>query len=535
MQPKQQRELDLSDFVNIAKRRARWIVFSTLAIAIVAMAAIFLLPPRYTSLALVLIERPKVPGEYVHSIVDENLGVRLTMMSETILSRTRLQPLIERFGLYANRRMTIDDKLEQLRKDIVVKPAKTALGKDLVASSREDPTPGFTIAVNSSQPRIAQQLCSEITSMFISENLKAREQSAEGTTQFLQTQLQDAKRNLDEQDAALAVFQKQYLGQLPGQEQGNQNMLATLSSQLQATTQALGRVEQEKTYAEALLAQQTAALEAAAQSGGDIPPAQRLQTQIDQLQTQLSSLEARYTPDHPDVIKARRELDALKKQMEAGDQAAAAPAPDKKSTKETPQIQQLRAQLKSMQMGIAAYKADQDRIQQQIKIFQARMQLSPEVQERFRQLTRGYETAQKFYNDLLAKKDQSAMSTELERRQAGEQFRVVDPPNLPTKPTFPNPLLFSIGGVVGGLFVGCGLAVLVEYRDRALRNEYDVFHYTKLETLASLPIIASALPPKPARRFRLRKKPAALAAAAAGGSASSAPALREAQGGPGRV
>jgi polysaccharide chain length determinant protein (PEP-CTERM system associated) len=535
MQPKQQRELDFSDFGNIAKRRARWIIFSTLAIVIVAVAAIFLLPPRYTSTALVLIERPKVPGEYVHSIVNENLGIRLTMMSGTVLSRTRLQPLIERFGLYANRHLTIDEKLEQLRKDIEVKPAKTALGKDMVGSSREDPTPGFTIAVDASQPRIAQQICAEITSMFLSENLKAREQSAEGTTQFLQTQVQDAKRSLDEQDAALAAFQKQYMGQLPGQEQGNQNMLVTLSSQLQATTQALGRMEQEKTYAEAILAQQTAALETAQSAGSDGPPAQNLQKQIDQLQTQLSSLEARYTPDHPDVVKARRELDALKKQLEAGNQAATAPNPDKKPAKETPNILRLQAQLKTMQMAIAAQKADQERIQQQIKIFQARLQLSPDVFERFRQLTRGYETAQKFYNELLAKKDQSAMSTELERRQAGEQFRVVDPPNLPTKPTFPNPLLFSIGGIVGGLFVGCGLAVLVEYRDRALRSEYDVFHYTKLETLASLPVIASALPPKPERRFRLRKKPAALAAAAAGGSASSAPALPEAQGGPGRV
>jgi polysaccharide chain length determinant protein (PEP-CTERM system associated) len=533
MQPKQQRELDLSDFASIAKRRARWIIFTTLAISIVAVAAIFLLPARYTSQALVMIERPKVPGEYVHSIVNENLGVRLTMMSGTVLSRTRLQPLIERFGLYANRRMTIDEKIEQLRKDIVVKPAKTALGSDMV-TSREDSTPGFTIAVNASQPKIAQQLCSEITSMFLSENLKAREQSAEGTTQFLQTQLQDAKRNLDEQDAALAVFQKQYLGQLPGQEQSNQNMLATLNTQLQAVTQTLGRTEQDKTYAETLLAQQTAA----AQTGqsADIPPAQRLDTRIAELQNQLSSLEARYTPDHPDVVKARRELEALKKQQAEAPAAETASSDQaKKAAIETPQAQQLRAQLKSMQGAIAAQRAEQERIQQQIRLVQARIQLSPEISERFRQLMRGYETAQKFYNDLLAKKDQSAMSTELERRQAGEQFLVVDPPNLPTKPTFPNPLLFSIGGLAGGLFLGCGLAVLAEYRDRALRNEFDVFQYTKLETLASLPIIASALPPKPGRRFRLRKKPATLAAAAAGGSVSSGQALRQSEGGPSRV
>jgi polysaccharide chain length determinant protein (PEP-CTERM system associated) len=497
MQPKQQRDLEFGDYLAIAKRRALWIVIPTLVVALVAIAVSFLLPARYTSRALIIIEQQEVPDKFVPSIINQNMDVRLATMTETVLSRSRLQPLIERFGLYSRQNLTIDEKLEKLRKDITVSPAKSTLGRDSTA-------PGFIIAVDASEPSAAQHVCAEISSMFLSENLNTRQQSAEGTTQFLQGQLEDAKRNLDQQDAALAAFQKQYLGQLPGQEQNNMTALTTLNSRLDASTQALDRLEQEKTFAEALLAQQTATLEAA--QGGDVPPAQRLHAEIEQLEAQLSSLSARYTPDHPDVVKARRELETLKKSLAEDPTPAATPGPGKKAV-ETPSVQQLRAQLRSIQAGIASQKAEQDRIQQQIKLYQSRIQLSPEVEERHRQLTRDYETAQRFYSDLLTKRDQSAMSTDMERRQIGEQFRLMDPPNLPTKPSFPDRLLFAIGGLAGGLFVGGGLAALSEYRDKTLRNEHDVLYFTKLETLAIIPVIASAMPAEPKRRFLHRRTP----------------------------
>jgi polysaccharide chain length determinant protein (PEP-CTERM system associated) len=493
----QPRELGFGDYVVIAQRRALWIIVPAVIVTTLAVVTSYVLPPRYTSRALVLIEQQKVPSDYVRPLVNQDPNGRLTVMTQTVLSRTRLQPIIERFGLYANQNITIDEKLEKLRKDIVVTPVRSEL-------SETKGSPGFFIAVSAHHPRIAQQVCGEIASMFLSENLKSREQSAEGTTQFLRSQLEDAKRALDEQDANLAAFQKQYLGQLPGQEAANLNMLAALNSQLDAATQALSRMEQDKTYTEALLAQQTSAVQTA-QGSGDAPPARRIETQIEQLQTQLSGLEARYTPDHPDVVKARRELESLKKRLASP--AASTVSEREKSTAETPQVQELRAQLKALTGRIAAEKAEQDRIQQQIKTYQVRIQLSPVVQERYRQLTRDYETAQRFYNDLLVKKDQSAMSTDLERSQGGEAFRLVDPPNLPEKPTFPDRLLFAIGGLAGGLCVGGGLAAWVEYRDKTLRNEHDVLYFTKLETLAMIPVIASAMPDVSSRKLlQCRKK-----------------------------
>ena len=494
MQQQRQRDLQLEDYLAIARRRAGWIVLPTIVVLALAMVTSFILPARYTSAALILIEGQKVSGDYVKSVVNEDLNNRLVNMEEQIFSRTRLQPLIERFGLYANDRLTIDDKLDQLRKDVVITPLKSE-------GARTTSAPGFTIEVNATRPQLAQQVCGEIASMFFSENLKSREQSAEGTTEFLQGQLDEAKHALDAQDAKLAAFQKQYFGQLPDQEQANLNTLGGLNAELIAATDALSRAEENKTYLETFLSQQSAATETAQANGNDDPASpQQLQAEVEQLQAKLTDLEARYTSDYPDVLKTRRELDAAKKRMEAPTNPAAV-TPAKKTVIANLQTQQLRAQLQASESGIAAKKAEQARIQQQINLYQARLQLSPAVQEQYKQLTRDNETAQHFYSDLLSKKDQSGMATDLERRQQGEQFLLIDPPNLPEKPTFPNRLLFAIGGLVGGLCVGCGLAALVEYQDKSLRNERDVLLFTNLETLAMVPLVASAMPPEPKRKL----------------------------------
>ncbi len=513
MQQQRQRELGINDYVAIARRRLVIIIVPAVLVTILAVAVSFVLQARYQSVTLILIEQPKVPTDYVRSVVNEDLNGRLARMTEQIFSRTRLEPIIERFGIYGNDKLTIDEKLEQLRKAVVVTPIKSS------DEGSRSGSPGFTVAVTLNQARLAQQVCGEIAAMFLSENLKLREQSAEGTTDFLKTQLDDAKRSLDEQDAKLAAFQSQNFGQLPGQEQSNQNMLGSLNTQLDAATQALNRLEQDKGYAEVVLAQQKAAYATsreASESDSDVaaPLSKEHDTQIEQAQNRLTELEARYTPDHPDVLKARRELEALKGNIDSASAATAAAtgSTKKKSATEPAQLQQLEFQIGSMEKAIAAKKADQDRIQQQIRNFQTRLQASPIVQEKFKGITRDYEIAQKSYNDLLAKKTQSEMATDLERRQEGEQFRIVDPPNLPEKPTFPNRLLFAFGGLIGGLIVGGGLAGLVEFQDKSLRNDTDVLFHTKLETLATIPVIGSEKPVVTKRRgFRLRRKAPELA------------------------
>lgn len=488
------RELELDDYLAIARRRKWWIIVPTLVAPLIAFGVSLFLPEKWISQTMVLVEQQKVPDNYVKPVLSEDLDARLATMKEQILSRTRLQPIIERFDLYAGKALPMEDRLVQMRKDVTVTPMRSQI-------ARTGGLPGFYIGYTAPSARVAQQVCSEITSMFLSENLKAREQSAQGTTDFLTTQLDDAKRSLDEQDAKLAEFQRKYIGQLPGQEQTNLNMLTTLNTQLDAATQALNRLQQDRTYADTMLNQQLAAWHTV--KGAPLADADVLQKQLQDLETRLADLKTRYTDSWPEVISVQQKIAALRTMMASRPEAAPPTATEASSTSEPKEVQQLRAQLRALDRAIADKKSEQQRIQQQISLYQGRIQLSPLVQEQFKKLTRDYQTALQFYNDLLAKKNQSEMATDLERRQQGEQFRVMDPPNLPEKPVFPNRPLFALGGLAAGLAIGLGIALLLEMRDKSVHSERDIEHFLKLPTLALLPTLHEGAS---SRRRALRRK-----------------------------
>src|SRR6201996_387850 len=242
------RTLTLEDYLTILKRRWLIILIPAIILPIVAFAISYRMTPIYTSQTLVLIEQPKVPDEYVKSVVDEGLDSRLASMKEQILSRSRLEPIIKQYNL-GNPKADMDTRIDEVRKDIEVKPIHSEI-------STFGGLPGFFVLFKTGDPHTAQQVCNQITSLFVTESLKARAASAEGTTAFIEEQLNDAKNNLDAQDAKLAAFQRENIGALPDDQEGNMNMMTTLNSQLDAATQDITRLEQERSYREALLAQQ---------------------------------------------------------------------------------------------------------------------------------------------------------------------------------------------------------------------------------------------------------------------------------------
>lgn len=476
------RELNLDDYLAILRRRMWWIIIPALVLPLTAYLVSLRLQNKYLSQTLVLVEQQKVPDTFVQPVVTEDLSFRLATMQEQILSRTRLQPLIERFGLHKDKlgKVPMEDLVDEIRKSIQVTPIRAD-------QTRTRGLPGFYIAFTADTPRLAQQVCAEITSMFMSENLKAREQTAEGTTDFLRSQLEDSKRNLDEQDSKLAQFKRKYIGQLPGQEQTNLSILAALNSQLEAVTQAVTRAQQDKTYSESLLAQQTAAWR---ETESDNNP-RTLQQQLDKLQAELMTLQGRYTDDHPDVIKTKKEIAQVKTKF---DEAAASKDNNPETQRafistEPPQLEQLRLQIHQLEKSVRQGASEQQRLKQEIGKYQARIEISPAVEEQYKLLTRDYDTAQKFYDNLLAKKTQSEMATDLEKRQQGEQFRVMDPPNLPEKPIFPNRPLIAAMGLAGGLVLGLTIVFLKELRDKSLRTERDVQVLLELPTLVFLPSV----------------------------------------------
>ena len=472
------RKLEVGDYVSMLHRR-RWLVATpALLFPVLAVIVAAFLPAKYMSQTLVLVEQQKVPDEIVKPVVTSDLDARLASMKEQILSRSHVQPIVERYNLFANSHMDMDDRIEAARKNIVITPIHSETAKTGL--------PGFFISFTASDARTAQLVCGEITSLFTNEHLRSEQQAAEGTTDFLQSQLADAKRKLDDQDAQLAAFQSANRGALPSEESSNQAMLSTLNTQLEASTEALARAEQDLSYQQSMLAQQTGMSTPGAPAAPvDSPELQADSLKLTGLESQESDLLSHYTADYPDVIAVRRKISELKKQI-ARESSHTEPGTTV-AHHDSPETAQLRAQIHAAEVGIAAKRSEQAAIQAQMREYQGRIGSTPLVEEKYKDLTRDYDTAQKFYDSLLAQMNTAKMGADLELRQQGEQFNVMDEPNLPDAPSFPNKVLFALGGLLLGLMVGLGIAAFLEYKDTSLRSEQDVWHFTRLPTLAVLP------------------------------------------------
>lgn len=503
------RPLVPEDYLSILKRRWWIILIPLLFLPMISYAFSYLIPPRYISQTLVLIEGQKVPDNYVRSVVSTDLDSRLASMKEQILSRSHLQPIIERYNLYGNQHSDLDDRIDMVRKDIEIKPIHSEV-------AHAGGLPGFFITFKADDAHTAQLVCGDITSLFLNENLRLREQSAEGTTDFIKGQLNDAKHSLDEQDAKLAAFERQYIGRLPGQQASNSDMLSSLNTQLEAVTQQIARADQDKSYMQAMLAQQGQTISQSSSSASSpayttIPSAAQQEGQIElqTLQSQEADLLSHYTSDYPDVIAIRKKISQVKAHLAqtprttviSGSSAALAPS------RESAGVQQLRAQLHAADVGLDERRKQQAQLQSNIRNYQARVESSPAVEEQYKQLTRDYQTAQGFYDDLLGKMNQANMATDLEKRQQGEQFRIMDEANLPDAPFSPKRGLFLGSGAAFGLALGLALAGLLEFRDTTLRSERDVWHFTKLPTLGMVGFSQGAqdarLGLSRARKFRL--------------------------------
>jgi polysaccharide chain length determinant protein (PEP-CTERM system associated) len=476
------RELTMDDYLAMLRRRVKVILIPALIAPIAGFLISYAFSPKYTSQSLVLVEEQKVPEGYVKPVVTEDITQRIATMQQQVLSRKRLQPLIEKLKLKGK---NTDDVIDEIRQNVSITPVVPDIAQAQRKRGQGTDVPGFFVNYTADNPRDAQAVCSELTSMMLEENLKAREQVAQGTTDFLARQVEEAKHNLDDLDSKLAVFKRQYMGQLPGDEDQNLKLLMGLNSQLDASTQSLNRAQQDRTYTQSLLSQQVAAWKS---SQNETNPSS-LEQQLTALQSQLISLQARYTEDHPDVIKTKADIAEIKRRLDDMNKAAAANPDntDKAGVAEPAEIRQLRLQIHQYDQTIAEASREQKRIKDQIGVYQGRVALSPAIEEQYKGLTRDYDTALKFYNDLLAKRSESEIQTDMERRQQGEQMRLLNPANLPDTPSFPVRWLFAAGGLGGGLALGLGLALWMELRDKAIRTDKDVEAVMDLPTLVSVP------------------------------------------------
>ncbi len=488
------RELTMDDYLAMLKRRLKVILIPALLAPIGGFLASHAFSPKYTSQATVLVEGQKVPGDYVKPIITSDFTQRVQTLSQEVVSPTKLRPVIESLGLVKPEEEA--KLISEIQSNMQVEPMVTSMS---AAASQvgvsgalkkkpqvtDEPVPGFTVNYSDSNAERAQKICNALTDLIVTENLKERGDIAKSTTDFLGRQLEDAKLALDEQDAKLAAFKKQYFGQLPTDADNNMKMLMSLNSQLDATTQTLSRAQQDKAYTESMLAQQIATWKASQSATNP----QTLDQELNQLQAQLLQLQARYTDDYPDVIKTKAdiaEVEKKKKELNAAS-AAASTSDDKASAAEPPEIRQLRLQIHQYQSVIEQATADQKRLQSAINVYQGRTAMSPNIEEQYKLLTRDNDNAQALYKDLLAKKSTSAVAQNMENQQQGEQMQILSTAGLPESPSFPNRPIFAAAGMGVGLGLGLLIAIVLEFSDKSIRTGKDAAAVMDLPLLISVP------------------------------------------------
>ncbi len=505
-------QVDVRRYFDLARRRHMHFLIPLLLGWCAVWGASWILPARYKSTTLILVEQPTMPKNYVLPNINDDLQARLQSISQQILSRTRLLTIIDKLHLYRGKGapVALDDKVAQMRKDIDIA---------LVHDAHNDEITAFNISYSAHDPHVAQVVTTELTNLFISENLKVRQEQSEGTTKFIQDQLADARVTLSEQEAKVRQFQGQHEGVLPTQQASNLQILSGLQSQLQNEQDALNTAKQQRVYLQALIEQNRARGGSRPGEGKDLPS---INQELITLNAQLLDLSSRYTDRYPDVLvlkdkiakteKMRDQLiaDAKNKATVKGPAASGALDP----LESTPMLQ-LESQLQANQLEISNREHAVSGLTGRINDYQTRLNEEPGVEQQLADLTRGYDQSKAIYDDLLKKENESSMATSMEQMQQGERFTMLDPPSLPVTADFPNRLKFCGIGLAVGLLLGFACVAGFEFLDDRLYDEEAIKAMLPTSVLAEVPEIYSPLDEQIAkRRVRFGWAMAAFAVAA---------------------
>ncbi len=478
--------LQLSDYLQIVRRRKAWIVLTATALCVMAAVVAFRMPNMYKAETTIMVDPQKVPDTYVPTTVTTTIMDRLSTIRQQINSPTRLAHVIATMNLYPELRgqRSEQDLAQMMQKSITV---------DVVDAGAQR-TSAFRIGFYSRNPVEAAQVANELTKMVIQENLKARQQQFSGAAEFLDTELNETKQQLEKKEAELQRIKSSYIMDLPESKQYHLEALTNLRNQLRAAQDRVNRAHQEKVYLQSLLlsSSPTVDMDIDSPSGGSTQ-----QSQIQKLESKLSELRSRYGPNFPDVRKTQVELDRLlAKAAQDAKSGAALETPKTRRTVRNPVIE---AQLNKLDQEVDEQSKSQATLEQQINFHSSKLERVPIFEQQIAGLMRDYDTLRGHYNRLLDKKLAADMASELESRQKGERFTILDSAQAPEKPYGPNRPLIILAGLIGGLLGGMGLAVLIETQDESVRTEKDAASALGKVVLAGIPKILS-------KRERLRNR-----------------------------
>ena len=477
--------LDLRYILNLALR-FRWVLIAPFCMAMLLgiYLAVFL-PRLYRSEATILVEPQSVPEKYVHTTVPIDIDARIASLAQQIMSRSNLIDLIERFKLFSgpdSQGQFIDDKLEKMRKHVKVRLVEEDLGKDKRVATNAS---AFKISYEDADPEKVFQVVNAMANYVIDQNLKMRELHAVGTSDFLQDELAKMRKRLEEVEAALENYRRAHMGELPEQLQSNLTILERLQQQLSEKNQSVRDEKNRLLIVENQLrfAQQQSAPQPA---GAVAAPAGEAKS-LEGLKQLLADYESKYTPNHPDVVQLKKKIEKLEAELAETKAPAPAPQAARPAAGSGPRPF-MEAELLGQQQGllrnIQAIAAEIVGLRGQIEHYQKRVEETPKREQELLSLKRDYENIKGTYNSVLARKLEADIALNMEKKQKGEQFRVLDPPQVSKKPVSPNLRVLFLACIMAGLGIGAGIVFLYEFFDSSVKKP-DAF-----QARLSLPVLA---------------------------------------------
>lgn len=472
------------DVIGVVRRRI-WLILVPMAV-VGAAAALYVraIPNQYTSRTTIVVVPQRISESLVRDAITSSIEDRLPAIRAQVLSRTSLERIIGEFDLYPELRQTY--VMEE-----VVRRMAEKITTD-VSVSRND---AFIVGFTADDPFKAQQVAERLGQLFIDQSLSYRTSLIEVTTAFLDTQLEEKRRELQDVEQRLANYQRQHAGELPSQQMANIQHLQNANLRVQAAVDTINRARERRLTLERQIADaRSEPVSLAVPAADGQPPSGSALARLAAAQQEVAALEARgLRPGHPDLDAAQRRVTQLTAQVAAenrggSDEPVASPAEATRRAR----LADLQAQIDEIDRQIAAAQVEEERAREVVRETQARIDAAPMREAEVTALTRDYTIIEAAYRDLLTKREAARLSASLEQRQVGEQFRIVDPARLPERPSAPDRPRISALGLAFGLALGVALAGLFEFRDRTIRTDEDLAYVLDVPVLAVVPVMESA-------------------------------------------
>lgn len=491
------------DYIIDVLIRGRWFLIVPLCISLtLGLGKTLTAEKSYQASTSILVQPQRVPTNYIRSVVSSSIGERISTISQQVLSRSNLEQIIDQFGLYEDSvGMYQEDKIDGLRKRIKVNIDHARQG-----------TEAFSISFTGSEPQRVMRVANTLASYFMDENLKVREAQAIGTSEFLDAELDKTKKRLEEKEQKLAAFRSKYIGGLPDELNTNLRTLDRMQQELTDKALLLREINNSISQINSQLSSMASKKNNFGMDGNDFQDFDfdELEAEggsdLQTAQDQYDALLLRYTEKHPDVKKLKRIIENLKTKIEEEkakkekEQASDKPGDDILPDTGWDPLAPLRSQRAQLVAEANNAKDEISAIQEKMKIYQQRVEDTPKRELELQALTRDYGNIQEVYNSLLDRKLEAELSVNMEKKQKGEQFRILDYARLPEKPISPNVKLMFLLSIAGGLGVGGGIIFLIELLNFSVIRRED-----QIENELGLPILAS-IPPleKPDERIKKR-------------------------------